>query len=153
MVYDLFFTPKVQDIQIGATFDPILGWRQNKGLGMGHNITILKNWPHKWITNLGKTSYWICYFYHSWSIVYKFGHVLAQCLLYDVTRIVTFPNFRKMMEDQIFDLKKYTWFQVYNFLVLFGHDILLWNCFKNLGKWRQRGAPVSHLPPNILQKF
>ena len=24
---------------------------------------------------------------------------------------------------------------------------------KNLGKWRQKEAPVSHLPTNILQKF
>ena len=46
MVYDLF-SPIVQDIQIGANFDPILGLRQSKGLGKGHNITVLKNWSHK----------------------------------------------------------------------------------------------------------
>ena len=39
-----FFSPIVIDIQIWASFDPTLERRQNKGLGMGHNITILKNW-------------------------------------------------------------------------------------------------------------
>ena len=53
----------VLDVQIWASFDPILEWRENEGLGMGHNyhnftiitiITISKNWSHKWITNLEK---------------------------------------------------------------------------------------------------
>ena len=44
----------VIDIQIWASFYPVLEWRQNKGSGMGHYITILKNWSQKWIINLEK---------------------------------------------------------------------------------------------------
>ena len=36
--------PAVLDIQTWAYFDPILEQRQNEGLGMDHNITILKHW-------------------------------------------------------------------------------------------------------------
>ena len=43
MDFDLF-SQTVLDIQIWATFEPVLEWRQNQGLRMGHNITILKNW-------------------------------------------------------------------------------------------------------------
>ena len=42
-------SPIVLDIiQIWASFDPILEYiRQNERLGMGHNITALKNWSQK----------------------------------------------------------------------------------------------------------
>ena len=55
MGFDLF-SPTLLDTKIWASFDPILEWRQNKGLKMGHNITILKNWSQKWINNLEKTT-------------------------------------------------------------------------------------------------
>ena len=48
------FSPIVLDIQIWASFDPILEWRQKEGLGMGHDIRILKNWFQKWVTKLEK---------------------------------------------------------------------------------------------------
>ena len=35
---------------------------------------------------------------------------------------------------------------------MFGCDILLWNCFEEFGKMTSKGTPVSHLPPNIVQK-
>ena len=50
-IYDLS-SLIVLDIQLWASFKPILEFRQSKRLGMDHNITILKNWPQKWITNL-----------------------------------------------------------------------------------------------------
>ena len=40
-------------MQIWASSDPILEWRQNKGLGMSHNISF-KNLNSKWISNLEK---------------------------------------------------------------------------------------------------
>ena len=79
-------------------------------------------------------SYWIWSFYHSWNLVYKFASFLVQFWLNEITRIVKFLNFEKMMEDEIFHLKKYTLFQVQNFPLLFDCDILLWNCFKEFGK-------------------
>ena len=42
MVYE-HFSPIVLDIQIWVCFGPSLEWRQSEELGMGHNITILKN--------------------------------------------------------------------------------------------------------------
>ena len=36
-----------QYLQIWTSFDPILEQLQNEGLGMGHNITMLKNWSQK----------------------------------------------------------------------------------------------------------
>ena len=54
MGFDIF-SPIVLDIQIWASFDPNLEWRQNVRLGMSHGITILKNWSPKWIANLQKT--------------------------------------------------------------------------------------------------
>ena len=48
----------VVDVQIWTSFDPILEWLPNKGLGMGHNITVSKKWsqllPSKtpWLLNL-----------------------------------------------------------------------------------------------------
>ena len=41
MGYDLF-SPIVLDIQIWASFEPILEWRQNEGLGIGRNISFEK---------------------------------------------------------------------------------------------------------------
>ena len=80
---------------------------------MGYNITVLKNWSQKWIANLEKTIVIeFDFFLHSWNIVYKFSRFLAQFLLHDVTGIVKFQNCSKMTEDQIFQLKKYTWFQI-----------------------------------------
>ena len=51
MGFDLFSTI-VLDIQIWASFDPILEWRQNEELGMSDNITIVKSWSQKWNTNI-----------------------------------------------------------------------------------------------------
>ena len=133
MGYDIFSTI-VLDIQIWVSFDPILEWRQNEELGMGHKITVLKTGLKNELITPKKHSHWIWSFYHSWNIVYKFGPFLAQFWLYDVTRIVKFPNVGKMTKDQIFLLKKYTWFEVWNFLLLLGCDILLWNCFEEFGK-------------------
>ena len=41
MGFDLF-SPIALDIQIWASFDPVLEWRQNEGLGKGDNIKISK---------------------------------------------------------------------------------------------------------------
>ena len=112
MGFDLC-SPIVLDIQIWDSFDPILEWHQSEGLGMGHNIPILKSWFQKCITNLEKTIVIeFDFFYYSWNIVYKFGPLLAQLWLFDVTRIVKFPNFWKMKEDKIFHFIEYAWFQV-----------------------------------------
>ena len=51
MGFDLF-SPIVLDIQIWASFDPILEWRQNEEFGMSDNITIVKSWSQKWNTNI-----------------------------------------------------------------------------------------------------
>ena len=50
-----FLSAVVLDIQTWAFFHPILESCQNEGLGMSHDITVLKNWSQKWITNLKKT--------------------------------------------------------------------------------------------------
>ena len=50
-----------------------------------------------------------------------------------------------MTEDKIFHLKKYTWFQGYNFS-LFGRDVLLWNCF-------QRGPPFHTFHQIFYKNF
>ena len=127
-----FFANSTRYTNLGL-FWPILEWCQNEWLRMGHNITVLKNRSHKWIANLEKTIVIeFNIFFHSWNIVYIFVSVLAQFWLYDVKRIVEFPNFGKITEGNIFQLKKYTWFQVYNFLLLFGRDILIWNCFEEI---------------------
>ena len=39
MSFDLF-SPIVLDIQIWVSFDPILEWCQNEGLGMGHKTIV-----------------------------------------------------------------------------------------------------------------
>ena len=49
------FSQIVLDIQIWVSFEPILEWHQNEGLGMSHNITILNIWFRKGITKLKKT--------------------------------------------------------------------------------------------------
>ena len=36
------------------TKTPVLKWRQNEWLRMGHNITVLKKSSQKWINNLEK---------------------------------------------------------------------------------------------------
>ena len=41
MGYNIF-SPIVLNKQIWVSFDPILEWRQNKELRMGHNIAVLK---------------------------------------------------------------------------------------------------------------
>ena len=151
MGFDLL-TPIVLDIQIWASFDPILEWHQNKELGMGHNITIIKNWSEKWIANLKETIV-IEFDLFITVTAYKFDPFKAQFWLYDVTRIVKFPNFEKMTEDQIFHIKKHTWLQVQNFVFLLGRNILLWNCFVEFGKVTSKRGPVSHLRPNNLQTF
>ena len=119
---------------------------------MGYNFKNLQNWSQKWISNLDKNIVIeFDLFYHSQNIVYKFSPFLPQFWRYDVTRIVKFPNFWKMTEDQSFDPKKYTWFHVYKL------SFAVWSwciALKLLvGKLCQEGAPVSHLPANILQKI
>ena len=48
MSFDLISPIVLDIIQIWASFDPILEYiRQNERLGMGHNITALKNWYQK----------------------------------------------------------------------------------------------------------
>ena len=49
------FTQIVLDIQIWVSFELILEWHQNEGLGMDHNIINLNVWSSKWITDLKKT--------------------------------------------------------------------------------------------------
>ena len=101
-----FFSPIVPYMQIWACFGLILEWPQNEGLGMGHNITVLKNWSQKWIASVKKSLSQFEYSIQIWPLFVS--------IYYDATRIVKFPipNFGKMMEDQIFHLKQYTWFQV-----------------------------------------
>ena len=111
---------------------------------MGYNFKILQNWSQKWISNLGKNIVIeFDLFYHSQNIVYKFSPFLAQFWRYGVTRIVKFPTF--------FDLKKYTWFQVYKL------SFAVWSWCIALKllvrKLCQRGAPVSHLPAIFYKKF
>ena len=80
MGFDLF-SPIVLDIQIWTSFDPILEWRPYSGLGIGHNMTIKKNWSQKWTTNLEKTTvieFEIWFLYQSRNIVYKFDPFSAQ---------------------------------------------------------------------------
>ena len=84
-------------------------------------------------------------------MVYKFGPFLAQFCLYDVTRIIKFPNFGKWQKIKFFYLKLYTKFRTFYccLVAIYSFEAAL----KNLGKWRQRGASVSHLPLNILHKI
>ena len=106
----------------------------------------------KWVTN---HCYWICFFYHGWNIVNivsKFGPIFTLWRHKDC-KISTFwkNNGRK-----IFYNKKYTLFQVWNFL-LFDRDILLWNCFEEFGKvrlWRgPRFTPSSNYFTKTLKFY
>ena len=91
MGFDLF-SPKVLDIQIWASFDSILEWRQNAGLRMGHNITILKNWSQKWINNPEKTT------------VIAFDLFIPVGILY--TRLAPFwPNFHFMTSQGLLNFE------------------------------------------------
>ena len=83
----------------------------------------------------------------------EFGPFFVQFWLYDGTKSVNFPNFGEMIEDQIFHLKKYTWFQVCNFLLLFGHNIMLGNCFEEFWKMTSKRASRFIPSPDILQSF
>ena len=118
---------------------------------MGHNITVLKTGLKNELITPKKHSYWIWSFYHSWNIVYKFGPFLAQFWLYNATSIVKFPNVGKMTKDQIFPLKKYTWFQV---------SIVIWLWYIALKLlWRiwesdvNKGAPFPTFFQIFYKKF
>ena len=129
--YDIF-SPIVLDIQIWVSFGPILEWRQEEELGMGHNITVSKTGLKNEMITPEKHSYWIWSFYHSWNIVYKFGPFLAQFWLYDVTSIVKFQIFPKIKyfpSKNIYDSKFKT---LYCYLaVIYSFETPL----KNFGKW------------------
>ena len=57
MGYDIF-SPIEVDIQIWVSFGPILEWRQNKELGMDHDITVLKTGlKNELITPLSQLEY------------------------------------------------------------------------------------------------
>ena len=145
----------VLDVQIWASFDPILEWRENEGLGMGHNyhnftiitiITISKNWSHKWITNLEKNMIIeFDLFNIIWNIVYKFDPVLAQFWFYDVTRFVKFPNFGKMTFGKVPRLGSS--FAVWSWYVALK---LLWRIWE---KWRQKGGPRFTPSSNYFAKI
>ena len=101
-----FFSQIVLDTHIWVSFEPMLEWHQNEGLGMSH-IIILNTWSQKGITNLKKKhSYWIWSFYNSWNRVYKYGSFVTQFWLYDVTRIVKISNFGKNDEKSNFSPQK-----------------------------------------------
>ena len=135
-----FFANSSRYANLGL-FWPNFRMQSERGIRNGSWYHNLKYWSQKWITNLEKTSQFDHSFYDSCNIVYKFGLFLVQFWLDDIRRIVKFPNFEKMTEDQIFDLKK------------FGGDILLWNCFKKFVKVTPKRGSVSQLLPNILEKF
>ena len=135
MGYDIF-SPIVLDIQIWVSFDPILEWRQNKELGRGHNIAVLKTGLKNELITPKKHSYWIWPFYHRWNIVYKFGPFLAQFWLYDVTSIVKFANVGKMTKDQIFPLKNIHGSKIKTFYCYLAVIYCFESALKNLGKWR-----------------
>ena len=102
----------------------------------------------KWVTN---HCYWIWFFYHGWNIVNIVSN-LVQFSLYDVTRIVKFPHFGKIMEEKFFTTKNIhcSKFEIFYCLIaIYCFETAL----KNLGKWGYGGDPVSHLPPIISQKL
>ena len=108
---------------------------------MCHNIKIWRSWSQKWITNLGKSSYWIWFFYHSWNIVYKCGPSLAQFWRYDVTRIVGLLSFRileKWPNTKFPPEKNVHGSKVRTFHCCLVAIPCLEIAFKNFKKWRQR---------------
>ena len=61
-----------------------------------------------------------------------------------------------MKEDQNFHLTKYKWFQVQNFPLLFGRDMLHWNCFEEFEKVTSNRGPhftpySKYFTKNILE--
>ena len=116
-----FFSPIVPYIQIWACFDLILEWPQNEGLGMGHNITVLKNWSQKWIASV-KKSLSQFEFIQIWPLFVS--------IYYDATRIVKFFQFQIL--EKWWKIKYFTLNNIH--LLLFGRGMLLWNCFEEFGK-------------------
>ena len=146
-MFHCLFSNSARYINLGL-FWLILECCQNEELRLGHDITTLKHWFKKWITNL-KNGFRIWSIYHTWNIVYKFGLFLAPFWLHKFTRIVDFPNFGNMMEDTIFHLKTRILPSLELSIVVWLWQIVL----RNFRKWQQKGAPISHLPSNILQKI
>ena len=74
------------DVQIWTSFDPILEWLPNKGLGMGHNITISEKWSQllasktPWLLNF-LLVYSIVYYIQSANILTHLAQFLSQGLL------------------------------------------------------------------------
>ena len=141
------FSPIVLDIQICASFDPILVRPEIGELGMVHSITTLKNWSQKWIANLKKN---IVIKLEIWNIVYKydpleahFNFMTSQGLL----NLQILENWWKIkfFISRIMHGSKFRYF--YCFLVAicsFG------NIFEEFGNVMPKSCPVLHLPSNIL---
>ena len=127
------------DIQIRTSFDSILEWRQDEGLGMG---------PRK------NHSYWFWSFCHSWNIEYKFGPFRPN---FDFMMSQGLPNFQileRWRKTKFFALKYIHGSNFRNFYCCLVAIYCFETTSKNLKKWRQKTVSVSYsFPPNILQKF
>ena len=118
---------------------------------MGHNITVLKNWSQKWITNLEKTiAIEFVFFYHSWNIVYKLGSFWPN---FDFMMSQGLPNFQKWRKIKFFTSRNINGSKFRTFHCCLVAICCIETALKNLGKWHQTGVPISHLTPNILQKI
>ena len=80
----------------------------------------------------------ICIWQFEYSI--HFWPFLAQFWLYDVTRIVKFTNFGENDKRSNVSPQKIFMVPSLEHSIVVGSNILLRNCFENLGKWRQRGT-------------
>ena len=92
--------------------------------------------------------------YHSLNIVYKFGPFLSQFIMMPRGLL----NFQFQILEKWWKIKYFTLNNIHGSKFrIFYYCLVVVCCFettlKNLGKWGQRGASVSHLPLNILQKF
>ena len=76
--------------------------------------------------------------------------LLAQLRVYDVTRIVNFPNFGKLIEDQIFHLKKYICYDS-KFRTFYCCLVLIY-CFEEFGKVTSKTGPRFNTLLKIFYK-
>ena len=139
------FSQIVLDTQIWVSFEPILEWHQNEGLGMGH-IIILNAWSQKGITNLKKNIVTEFDLFITVGIEYtNMAHLWLNFNFMTSQGLLKSQILEKMMKNQIFHLKKNKHDSKFRtFCCCLVEIYCFQTALKNLEKWHQRGTPVSH---------
>ena len=137
------FTQIVLDIQIWVSFELILEWHQNGGLGMDHIIN-LNVWSSKWITNLKKTVIQFDLFITVGIEYTNMAPFWLNLPLWSHKDCLISKFWKKWWKIKFFTSKnthdsKFRTFY-YCLVAIYSSETAL----KNLGKRHQRGTPVSH---------